>query len=104
MLDFIIQKAYAASYPGPDSTTGSGAGFNTLLTKILNNIVNPVVYLLIALAVIYFLYGMFQFIRNADDTTKRKEGYDHMIWGVIGLFIMLSAKGIINLILSTMGL
>jgi hypothetical protein len=101
MLDFLVQKAYA------DTTTSgssSSTAFNTLLGKILNNIANPIVYLLMAGAVIYFLWGMFVFIQNAENADKRTEGYQHMLWGIIGIFIMISAKGIINIILSTIGL
>ena len=57
-----------------------------------------------ALAVVYFVWGVMQFIKNSDNPEKRGEGYQHMIWGIVGLFIMVSAKGIINIILSTMGL
>lgn len=74
-----------------------------LLNKILENIVNPVISLLIGLAVIYFLWGVFEFIRNADSSEERKKGGLNMLWGAIGLFIMVTAYGIINLILGTMG-
>ena len=97
MMDFLIQKAYAA-----DSTIGSTA-FNDLLNKILDNIVIPVIYLIVALAVIYFLWGVMIFIKNADNPEKRSEGYKHMIWGIIGIFIMISARGIIGIIVSTIG-
>lgn len=94
-MDFIISKAYAAS--------GTEA-FDSLLSKILSNIVTPVIYLLFALAVIYFLWGMITFLQNVDDVQKRAEGQQHMLWGIIGLFIMVSAKGIISVILATLGL
>ena len=97
-MDFLIQKAYAA-------TTASGStAFNSLLQKIINNVVNPVIYLLMALAVVYFVWGVMVFIKSADDATERQKGYNHMIWGIVGIFIMVSAKGIINLILNTLGL
>ena len=100
-MDFLVQKAYAAGI-GPSST--SNTTFNTLLQKILTNVVNPIIYLLMALAVVYFVWGMLVFIQNADNAEKRQDGYKHMIWGVVGIFIMISAKGIIGIILSTLGL
>jgi len=99
-MDFLIQKAYA--YTG--ETTASNTAFNSLLQNILTNIVNPVIYLIAALAVVYFVWGVMVFVQNADNADKRAEGYQHMIWGIVGLFIMVSAKGIINMILSSMGL
>ncbi len=77
--------------------------FDTLFTNIINNILTPLLYLMFAIAVIYFLYGVFIFIKNADNEEKRKEGINHMIWGIVGIFIMISAKGIINIIKATLG-
>lgn len=74
-----------------------------LLQKILDNVVNPVVILMVALAVLYFIWGVFQFVRNAENPEERKKGGMNMLWGAIGLFIMVSAYGIINLILGTIG-
>ncbi|MFH1455103.1 MAG: TrbC/VirB2 family protein [bacterium] len=102
MMDFLIQKVYAYA-PGKNPTSG-GTAFNALLQKILTNVVNPIIYLIMALAVVYFVWGVMMFIQNADKAEKREEGYKHMIWGIIGIFIMVSAKGIINIIISTMGL
>jgi hypothetical protein len=102
-MDFLIQKAYAAT----TGITGNGGGstsFNTLLNNINNQIVSPLIYLMFALAIFYFLWGVLVFIRNADSAEKRSEGFDHMMWGIIGIFIMVSAKGLINIILATLGL
>ncbi len=111
MMGFLIQKVYAAGFSNENTISGgfsdeatNGVAFNSLLQKILDNVVNPIVYLLMALAVVYFVWGVVVFIQNADKAEKREDGYKHMIWGIIGLFIMVSAKGIINIILSTMGL
>lgn len=81
--------------------SGTPIPVNTLIKNILDNIVNPVITLMVALAVIYFLYGAFVFIKNADSPEERKKGATNMMWGVIGLFIMVSAYGILNLIIGT---
>ena len=101
-MDFLIQKVYAAGINNTAAT--ASVSFDKLLKNILDNVATPIIYLLVALAVVYFLWGMLTFIQNAEAPDKREEGYKHMIWGIIGLFIMLSAKGIVNLILSTLGL
>jgi len=103
MLDSLIQKAYAAGISNP-AGSNSGITFDKLLQNINNQIVTPLIYLLFALALVYFFWGVMVFIRNADAADKRAEGFQHMIWGLIGIFIMISAKGIINLILGTFGL
>ena len=73
------------------------------LTNFVNNIVNPVIYFIFAVALMYFLYGVLIFILNADDETKRQVGKQHMFWGLIGLFIMVSVYGIIGIIIGTTG-
>ncbi len=78
--------------------------FNAIFSAIINNILQPAIYLLFALALLFFFYGVFEFIKNADSEEGRNTGKNHMIWGIVGIFIMLSAKGIINLILATFGL
>lgn len=78
--------------------------FDRILQNLLDYIVNPIIYLLATLAVVYFMWGILVFIRNADNPEKRSEGFEHMKWGIIGLFIMVSAKAIINIILATIGL
>lgn len=112
MMDFLIQKAYAQlsgpdkggfGLSGPDSASNITA-IDTLLDKILDNIVNPLILLLMAVAVIYFLWGLFDFIKKADSPEDRNTGYQHMLWGVIGIFIMISAIGLKNLIGATLGL
>lgn len=74
-----------------------------LVQNILDNIVNPILLLLVAVAILYFLWGVFQFVRNAESSDERKKGGMNMLWGVIGLFIMVTAYGILNLILETIG-
>ena len=68
------------------------------------SILNSVTILLVAAAVVYFLYGVFQFIQAAGDEEKRKEGRDKIIYGVIGLFVMGSVYGLVGILTSTFGL
>jgi len=105
MKDFLIRTAYAqGGFSGPDASSAGVSTFDVVFNKIIVNVVNPVIYFVIALAFVLFLYGVFMFIKNADDAEKRKEGQSHMFWGIVGLFIMLSVRGIIYIILSSMGL
>lgn len=111
MMDFLILKAYAGSLPGSETGAGSlpgaegtgGINFSSLFNKIITNIAQPIASLLLALAVVYFVWGVMVFIKNADNPEKRKEGYEHMIWGIIGIFIMVSATGIVRILQSTIG-
>ena len=67
-----------------------------VIEKIKSEILNPLIGLMFAIALVYFLWGVFQFITKSDDPAKAEEGRMHMVWGVVGMFIMFSAFGIMN--------
>ena len=72
-----------------------------LLEKIKTAIVDPIIYFLFALALVYFLYGVLELIRNSGNEEARKTGQQHVLWGVIGMFIMISFYGIMHVICNT---
>ncbi len=74
---------------------------DAFITKVDNLIINPLITFLFALAVAFFLYGVFEFIWNQDNEEKKTSGKSHMIWGVIGITIMMAVWAILGLILST---
>lgn len=74
-----------------------------LIESIKQHILTPIVSLLFALALVYFLYGMVQFLWQSDSNTAKQEGVQHMLWGVIGMGIMVAVYGIMNLICRTIG-
>lgn len=76
-----------------------------LLQNIATALLQPILQLMIVIAVLYFLYGIVRFIWAAregkeDDMNKGKM---HLLWGTIGLFIMLSIGGILRVLNSTIG-
>jgi hypothetical protein len=66
-------------------------------------ILNPVIVLMFAAAVLVFAYGIFEYFIHADSGDARATGRNHMIAGVIGMFIMVSVFGIVRLVLNTIG-
>lgn len=77
------------------------------LANTLNQIaalVNNLVPLLLAIAVLLFLWGLVKFIANIGDETARAAGKSLMIWGMIALFVMVSFWGIIGYVQESLGL
>lgn len=71
---------------------------------VLEEIVNPVIALIALAAFLYFVWGVAEFIRaGAGDAEKRSDGQRHMVWGLIGLAIIFSARAIIAIIARTVG-
>ena len=75
----------------------------TLMKSIDRVIINPLIILLFALAVVYFVYGLARYLLSPDNEEIRKSSKSHMLWGIIGMFIMVSVFGIMTLILNTLG-
>ena len=88
----IIPQVYAAS---------NLESFGRVIDPIITHIVNPIVMLMFAVGLVVFAYGVIEMITHQSDENARAKGKSHMLGGVIGMFIMLSAWGIINLIANT---
>ena len=93
MYSLFVKVAYAQT-----------SNLDTYIGNVEKYIVNPALKLLFGAALVIFLYGMFEFISGAENEEKRVQGKQHMIRGVIGMFIMVAAIGIINLITATLGI
>ena len=70
------------------------------LSKVVVEIINPIILLLAAVAFVVFLWGVFEFIAHAGDATKRKTGRDAILWGIVGLTIIFGVYGILGVVTS----
>lgn len=75
-----------------------------LLGKINQFILNPIIRLAFAIALIYFFWGIVQFINSQTSDAKRDEGKRKIFYGLLGMFIMFSAYSLIRIILNTFGI
>ncbi len=79
-------------------TFGTGGGLTSYLKSIVNFANNVIIPLIIAAAILFFIWGMFQyFILGGADEEKRSKGKQLLIWSVVGLVLMLSIQGIVNM-------
>ena len=81
---------------------GNSLQFQCFLFKI-QQVLNSVLPVLIALGVIYFVWGVVQYVINDSEEAKKK-GKDRMIFGIIGLAIILSLWGLVYIIVDTFNL
>lgn len=95
-MPFFVTEVYAAS-----RATCAAQGF----LDILNNaILYPLIYLLMGVALLMFLYGCFEYIKNSDNPSARTVGQRHIIFGLLGLLVMVSALAILTIAANTFGL
>ncbi len=76
---------------------------NSVVSKIVDNIVMPALELLFFLTLVVFIWGLIGFFKGGEDTEARKKGQQHILWGVIGMFIMVSVYGILRFVAATVG-
>lgn len=69
-----------------------------MLNKLITEVLNPFIGFLFVLAIVVFLYGIIELLAGADNEEKRTTGKKHLMWGVVGLFIMVSVYAIIQVI------
>lgn len=80
------------------------ASVDVFVKKLNTYLFNPLISLMVFVAVVYFLYGLFEFIKDADSGEGREKGKRHMLWGLIGLFVMVSVFFIMRVLLGTIGI
>lgn len=83
------------------STTGLGS-FRDLVTIIGNLITKYIIPVLVALALVYFLWNIIHFISNMGNEKEREAFKSYSLNGVIALFILLSVWGIIGIFSTTL--
>jgi len=69
-----------------------------LISNIKVYILNPIIGFMFAVAVVMFIYGIVEYIWSADNEDKVAVGKKHMIWGIIGMFVMIGVYGILNIL------
>ncbi len=67
----------------------------------VSNLINTAIPLILALAVLYFFWGLANYILAADE--KKEEGKNIMIYGIIALFVMVSIWGLVRMLQNTFG-
>lgn len=70
----------------------------TIMQNFNDMIINPLIILLLVSAVVYFLFGVMLFVKNQDSEDAQVEGKRHMVWGIVGIAVIISVFGILNLL------
>jgi hypothetical protein len=92
----------ALTTSGPSCTLQGNPKFQDLLCYITNIINDAVIPLIFSVAVVMFIWGILQYVIQDSEEAKTK-GKDFMIWGVIGLTVMVSIWGLVAILATTFG-
>jgi len=92
---FVPLVAFATVTPPKD--------VNELIDRIGDFIVDPIIFTLFTIAFVVFIWGLVQFVANLSNEEARSTGQKHMVYGLIGMAIMVSVRGIIEKTIEQLG-
>ncbi|MEK7585029.1 MAG: pilin [Patescibacteria group bacterium] len=92
-LGFALAQPYYPVY-GVDTSSGTVGGIVSTVQYLLDIII-PII---MTLALIYFFWGLANYILSAGDEEKKSEGRNQMIYGVIALFVMAAVWGLVGVL------
>ena len=72
--------------------------------KVNDFILFPLIALLSGVAFLVFIYGGAEYIMNASSDQAREQGKKHILYGLIGLLVMVSAFAILEIAAGTFAL
>lgn len=75
--------------------------FKNLVDFIISDLLQPIILLIVSIAVVSFLWGVSKYVLHGGDEAKRTEGTHIMIYGIIALFVMVSVWGFVTILVNT---
>ena len=100
-LPFMV----SAQTTGGTATVCSGGQINTIQSLIckFNEILGAILPLLIALGVVLFVWGVIAYVIASDEEAKAA-GKNRMIYGIVGLAVIVGLWGLVRIVTNTFGL
>jgi ABC-type phosphate transport system permease subunit len=77
---------------------------DTIISRIGTYIINPLLLVMFSFGFVVFMYGLLEFMWSANKGENTNTGKSHMLWGTVGMVIMVSVYGIIALLDNTFNL
>ena len=102
---FITPFAALAQYGGINTAPNCASSQQSLcsLVTLAIEYFNEFIYLIIALAVLTFIWNVYRYFIVSDPENKT-EASKYVMYSVIGLFVILSFWGLVNIVSNTLNL
>ncbi len=102
VLGFAPVAALAQVTASNGSCTSGGAYAQSLFSFlcIASNLLNKVVPVLVILGVVYFVWGVVQYVIS-DDEEAKSSGRNRIIAGIIGLAVIIGMWGLVRALTNT---
>jgi hypothetical protein len=90
----------------PSVTLAQGPNLNYLDSAVesFGQLITQLIPIVIALALLVFIWGLVKFIASSGDETAKAEGKSRMVWGIIALFVIVAVWGLVGLLADITGI
>ena len=78
-------------------------GYLTTLVTDLGGLVGTLIPLVIIIGLLFFIWGLVQFIAASGDEAAKDEGKRKMIWGIVALFVIVAVWGLVEIVAGLFG-
>lgn len=103
MKKALITSLVLGTLPFVASAQASPLGNIEGIIDAVRRIVDVLIPIVFALAILFFFWGLAQFILAADSDDARKAGRNKMIWGIVAIAVMASVWGLVQFLQSAFG-
>ena len=103
VLGFAPLASFAQQYGQASGCANVTQGTIQHVICIAGNILDTLIPILIVLGIVYFVYGVVTYVIAKDEEMK-KRGKDKIIYGIIGLVVIVAMWGLVGIITKTFGL
>ena len=103
MKKAFIRLGMAVVVLAPGLASAQSLGGLMGLIDMANQLINRLIPFVITLALLVFLWGVLKYVFQSDASGK-EEARGYMIWGIVGLFIMVSVWGLVNILVRSLSL
>lgn len=100
----LIMPNFVLAAPTVCSNANIQLGIGYLFNFVTCTLSLNVIPLIITVAVISFIWGMIQMYINPNNEEAKKKGKMFAVWGIIGLFVIISVWGLVSLFSETFGI
>jgi len=92
---------------------GNSAGCSSGLVRLgtiqsiicqIGNILDTLIPIIVVLGVVYFIWGVVTYVISGDDEEAKKKGRTRMIYGIIGLVVIVALWGLVGIVTNTFDL
>ncbi len=95
---FLLSIAVITSSSAQAASAGADFSIENVFTR-LTEVLNRIIPFLVLLATVLLLYGIVRYVGAGDDESKVEEGRRLIIYGIIGLAILVTVWAFVNIVI-----